>query len=59
VVVNSLNNQSTYTPTFGPSGNATVTPTLKAGYNKMCAWVPSGSPDIPESVNCVELVYLP
>ncbi len=58
-VVNSLNGVSTYTPTFGTNGSAMVTPTLKAGYNKMCAWVPNGSPDIPESVNCVELVYLP
>jgi hypothetical protein len=58
-VVNSLNGVSTYTPTFGLSGEAMVTPVLKAGYNKICAWVPTGAPDIAESANCVELAYLP
>jgi hypothetical protein len=49
----------TYQPVFGTNGLATVTPVLKAGYNKMCVWVAGGDPTVPESVNCVELGYLP
>jgi hypothetical protein len=40
-------------------GLATVTPTLKAGFNKVCVWVENGSPAIAESVNCVHIAYLP
>ena len=40
-------------------GTATVSPTLKAGYNKVCVWVAGGSPNVPESINCVPIAYLP
>lgn len=50
---------SIYTPTFGTTGQATVMPTLKAGYNKVCVWVAGGGVAVPESVNCREIAYLP
>jgi hypothetical protein len=40
-------------------GVATVMPTLKAGFNKVCVWVADGSPSVAESVNCVQIAYLP
>jgi hypothetical protein len=40
-------------------GVATVMPTLKAGFNKVCVWVLDGSPNVDESVNCVHIAYLP
>jgi hypothetical protein len=40
-------------------GVATVMPTLKAGFNKVCVWVAGGSPSIDESVNCVHIAFLP
>jgi hypothetical protein len=52
-------NVSTYTPTFGTTGQASVMPTLKAGYNKVCVWVAGGGPSLPESINCQDIAYLP
>ena len=52
-------NGSTYTPTFGGTGQATVMATLKAGYNRICVWVDKGGPSVAESVNCQEVGYLP
>jgi hypothetical protein len=52
-------NVSTYTPTFGMTGEATVMPTLKAGYNKICVWVAGGGPSLAESINCQDIAYLP
>lgn len=49
----------TYMPVFGPNGTAQVSPVLKAGYNKVCVWVDDGSFDVEESINCVEIAYLP
>lgn len=50
---------STYTPTFGTTGQATVMATLKAGYNRVCVWVDDGGQSVAESVNCQEISYLP
>jgi hypothetical protein len=50
---------STYTPTFGTTGQASVMPTLKAGYNKVCVWVVGSGPGVDESINCQEIAYLP
>jgi hypothetical protein len=52
-------NVSTYTPTFGTTGQASVMPTLKAGYNKVCVWVSGGGPGVDESINCQDIAYLP
>jgi hypothetical protein len=50
---------ATYTPVFGTTGNATLMPTLKAGYNNVCVWVAGAAPDIAESVTCQEIAFLP
>jgi len=49
----------TYTPVFGPNGTAQLSPVLKAGYNNVCVWVVGGLPGVDESINCVEIAYLP
>jgi hypothetical protein len=49
----------TYMPVFGISGAAQQIVTLKAGYNNICVWVAGGMPTVAESINCVEIAYLP
>lgn len=54
-------NNETHTPVFGggdPS-TATVMPTLRAGYNRVCVWVTGGLDSVPESANCQTVAYLP
>jgi len=35
------------------------TPSLSAGYNKICVLPPAGDLKIEESTNCLEIVYVP
>jgi hypothetical protein len=51
----------TATANFGTSGNATVSPQLRAGYSKVCVTVKGGQPlpTTPESTNCIEVAFLP
>ncbi len=49
----------TYVPVFGTTGSAQQMIVLKAGYNNVCIWVAGGAPDVAESINCVDIAYLP
>jgi hypothetical protein len=44
---------------FDPSGMATPTVSLRAGYNRLCATLHDGMPGAPLADTCIVLVYLP